>query len=163
VYSRFLLNPGSRTTGVRYLILSRLNKETLKHFKVPTPFFPTFAHSHPPSPPTVPSFFNLFRYLYDLLKTREVEVIPQFPTGNGKIDLILKYRGQIYALELKSFKDMYTFEKGIDQAAEYGRQMGLKEIFFLVFVELTPEEAKQLEQDVEKPGIKVIVIAIGIS
>jgi hypothetical protein len=30
-------------------------------------------------------------------------------------------------------------------------------------VELTPEEAKQLEQDVEKPGIKVIVIAIGIS
>jgi nitrogen regulatory protein PII-like uncharacterized protein len=107
--------------------------------------------------------FNLFRYLYDLVGGMEVEVIPQFPTGNGKIDLILKYRGQIYALELKSFKDMYTFEKGIDQAAEYGRQMGLKEIFFLVFVELTPEEAKQLEQDVEKPGIKVIVIAIGIS
>ena len=29
---------------------SRLNKETLKYFKVPPPFFPTFAHSHPPSP-----------------------------------------------------------------------------------------------------------------
>jgi hypothetical protein len=107
--------------------------------------------------------FNLFRYLYDLLKTRGVEIIPQFPTGNGKIDLILKYREQIYALELKSFKNMYTFEKGIDQAAAYARQMGLKEIVFLVFVELTPEEAKQLEQDVEKSGIKVIVIAVGIS
>jgi hypothetical protein len=43
--------------------------------------------------------------------------------GNGKIDLILKYRGKIFALELKSFKDMYTFERGIDQAAEYGQQM----------------------------------------
>ena len=90
-------------------------------------------------------------------------MIPQFPTGNGKIDLILKYREKIYALELKSFKNMYTFEKGIGQAAEYGRQMGLKEIYFLVFVELTPEEAKQLEQDVEKEDIKVVVIAIGIS
>ena len=107
-------------------------------------------------------YFNLYRYLYDLLRTRGVEVIPQFPTGNGKIDLLLKYREQVYALELKSFKDMYTFEKGIGQAAEYGRQLGLKEIALLVFVELSEEEAKQLENDVEKPGIKVIVIPIGV-
>jgi hypothetical protein len=106
--------------------------------------------------------FNLYRYLYDLLRTRGVEVIPQFPTGNGKVDLILKYREKIYALELKSFKDMYTFERGIDQAAEYGRRMGLKEIVFLVFVELSEEEAKQLEQEIEKPGIKVTVLSVGI-
>jgi hypothetical protein len=106
--------------------------------------------------------FNLYRYLYDLLKTRGVEVIPQFPTGNGKIGLILKYREKTYALELKSFNNIYTFEKGIDQAAGYGRQMGLKEIFFLVFVELTEEEAKQLEKEIEKNGIKVISIPIAI-
>jgi hypothetical protein len=106
--------------------------------------------------------FNLYRYLYDLLKTRGVEVIPQFPTGNGKIDLLLKYRGKTYALELKSFKDMYTFEKGIEQAEVYGRQLGLKEITYLVFVELNEEEAKQLEREVDKPGIKVIVLSIGI-
>jgi hypothetical protein len=106
--------------------------------------------------------FNLYRYLYDLLGTRGVEVIPHFPTGNGKVDLILKYRERIYALELKSFKDMYTFERGIDQAAEYGRQLGLKEIALLVFVELSEEEAKQLEQEVDKPGIKVIVLSVGI-
>lgn len=106
--------------------------------------------------------FNLFRYLYDLLRARGVEVIPQFPTGNGKVDLILKYREKIYALELKSFKDMYRYEKAIDQAGEYGVQMGLKEITLLVFVELSQEEAKQLEKQVEKPGIKVMVLAIGI-
>jgi hypothetical protein len=106
--------------------------------------------------------FNLYRYLYDLLRARGVEVIPEFPTGNGKIDLLLKYRERIYALELKSFKDMYTFERGIDQAAEYGHRMGLKEIALLVFVELSEEEAKQLEQEVDKPGIKVIVLSVGI-
>jgi hypothetical protein len=106
--------------------------------------------------------FNLYRYLYDLLGTRGVEVIPQFPTGNGKIDLILKYRGKIYALELKSFKDMYTFEKGIDQAAEYAGQLGLKEIVFLVFVELSQEEAKPLEQETDRSGIKVIALPVGI-
>jgi hypothetical protein len=106
--------------------------------------------------------FNLYRYLYDLLRARGVEVVPQFPTGNGKIDLILKYRGKIYALELKSFKDMYTFEKGIDQAAEYAGQLGLKEIVFLVFVELSQEEAKPLEQEVDRAGIKVVVLPVGI-
>jgi len=106
--------------------------------------------------------FNLFRYLYDLLKSRGVEVVPQFPTGNGKIDLILKYRGQIHALELKSFKDMYAHEKGIEQAAEYGRRMGLKEVAFLVFVELSEEEAKQLEKEVDKNGVKVAVLPVGI-
>jgi hypothetical protein len=106
--------------------------------------------------------FNLYRYLYDLLKSRKVDVIPHFPTGNGKIDLILKYKGKIYALELKSFKDMYTHEKGIEQAADYGRQMGLKEVAFLVFVEVTPEEAKQLEKEVEKNGVKVTVLPVGI-
>jgi len=106
--------------------------------------------------------FNLYRYLYDLLKSWKVDVVPQFPTGNGKIDLILKYQGKIYALELKSFKDMYTHEKGIEQAAAYGRQMGLKEAAFLVFVELTPAEAKQLEKVVEKNGVTVTVLPIGI-
>ena len=106
--------------------------------------------------------FNLYRYLYDLLRVRGVEVVPQFPTGNGKIDLILKYREKIYAMELKSFKDMYRFEKSIDQAAEYGRQMKLKEIFLLEFVELSEKDAKQLEQEVDKSGIKVTVLPIGI-
>jgi len=106
--------------------------------------------------------FNLYRYLYDLLRTRGVEVIPQFPTGNGKIDLILKYREKVYALELKSFKDMYGYEKGIAQAAAYGRQLGLKEIVLLVFVELSQEDAKPLEKEVTRGDIKVTVLPVGV-
>ena len=106
--------------------------------------------------------FNLYRYLYDLLKSWDIDVVPHFPTGNGKIDLILKYKGKIYALELKSFKNMNMHEKGIEQAAEYGRQMGLKEVALLVFVELTLAEAKQLEKVVDKKGINVTVLPVGI-
>lgn len=57
---------------------------------------------------------------------------------------------------------MYRFEKGIEQAAQYGKQLGLKEIAYLVFVELGEEEAKQLEQEVDENGIKVMVLSIGI-
>jgi hypothetical protein len=106
--------------------------------------------------------FNLYRYLYDLLTKRGISVIPEFPTGNGKIDLILKYKEQVYALEIKSFRDMYDYRQGIDRAADYGRQLGLKEIVLLVFVELKEEEVKELEQEIEKSGIKVIIIPIGL-
>ncbi len=89
-------------------------------------------------------------------------MIPEFSTGNGKIDLILKYRERIYALELKSFRDMYDFSKGIDQVEEYGRKSGLKEIVYLVFVELGEEEVKELEQEIQRPGLKIMVIPIGV-
>jgi len=106
--------------------------------------------------------FNLFRYLYDLLTKRGVEVIPEFPTGNGKIDLILKYRNNKYALELKSFSDMSDFQQGIQQAADYGRQIDLNEISLVVFIEVTPAEVKKLEKVVEKNGVNVTVLPIGI-
>jgi len=106
--------------------------------------------------------FNLFRYLYDLLCKRGVSVIPEFPTGNGKIDLILKYRKQTYALELKSFRDMYDYQEGIEQAASYGRSLELSEIFLLVFMELKEEDVKELEQEIQKNNITVIVIPVGI-
>ncbi|MGD2089100.1 MAG: PD-(D/E)XK nuclease domain-containing protein, partial [Candidatus Aminicenantes bacterium] len=106
--------------------------------------------------------FSLYRYLYDLLVKRGISVIPEFPTGNGKIDVLLKYREKIYALELKSFRDMYDYRQGIEQAADYGRQLGLKEIVLLVFVELKEEETKELEQEIQETGVKVVVIPVGV-
>jgi hypothetical protein len=57
---------------------------------------------------------------------------------------------------------MNAHEKGIQQAAEYGRQMGLKDVALIEFVELTPTEAKQLEKMVEKNGVNVTVLPVGI-
>jgi len=55
-----------------------------------------------------------------------------------------------------------AFKKGIDQAAAYGRQLGLKEVVFLAFVELSQEEAKPLEQEVDRAGIRVVVLPVGV-
>jgi len=40
--------------------------------------------------------------------------------------------------------------------------LGVKEIAYLVFVELGEEEAGQLQQEVDIAGIKVMVLSIGI-
>jgi hypothetical protein len=76
--------------------------------------------------------------------------------------LILKYKEKVYALELKSFRDKYGYRRGIEQAADYGKKLGLKEVVLLVFVELTEKEVKELVQEIEKPGIKAILIPIGV-
>jgi hypothetical protein len=47
--------------------------------------------------------FHFYVYLDSFFRGYNVRVIPEFPTGNGEIDLLLRYAGQIFGLELKSF------------------------------------------------------------
>ncbi len=84
-------------------------------------------------------------------------MIPEFPTGNGKIDLILEYKTKKYAVELKSFMDNYKYKKGIEQALSYGKQLKLDEIVLLVFVEQEEDEIKDLACEVDKEGVTAIV------
>ncbi|MCP4351009.1 MAG: hypothetical protein GY795_36545 [Desulfobacterales bacterium] len=79
--------------------------------------------------------FNLYRYLCDFLETRRAKVWPEFPTGNGAVDIIIKYADRIYALELKSYTDGAGYREALDQAARYGKQLELSEISLVFFVE----------------------------
>ncbi len=79
--------------------------------------------------------FALYRYLYEFLKMHNASVYPEFPTGNGKIDLIITYKKIIYGLELKSYTNASKYNEALEQAAKYGKQLGLDEIFLVVFVE----------------------------
>jgi hypothetical protein len=47
--------------------------------------------------------FNRYMYLSIFRRLRGGLVYPEFPTGNGKIDLIINYAGQKYGLEVKSY------------------------------------------------------------
>jgi len=47
--------------------------------------------------------FNLYRYLASFLQGYDGQVWPEFPTGNGKADLIIRYAGEVYGVEVKSF------------------------------------------------------------
>ncbi len=79
--------------------------------------------------------FALYRYLCDFLGTKYARVWPEFPTGNGKIDLIIEYADQTYALELKSYTDERGYNEALGQAAGYGKQLGLSEVSLVFFVE----------------------------
>ncbi|MCB0060794.1 MAG: AAA-like domain-containing protein [Caldilineaceae bacterium] len=79
--------------------------------------------------------FNLYAYLSRFLERRGGQVLPEFPTGNGKIDLIIRYAGQRYGLEVKSFVDAYEYQQAIVQTARYGKQLGLTEMDLVFFIE----------------------------
>ena len=105
--------------------------------------------------------FNLYKYLSDFLESFKGEIYPEFPTGNGKIDLIIKYAGKIYGIEVKTFRNRPAYAEALQQAALYGKQLGLKEISLIFFIEsIDDTNRKKLETDYEDHETKVVVIPV---
>jgi hypothetical protein len=73
------------------------------------------------------------RLFYDFLNGWKSGVFPGFPTGNGKIDILIKHAGKLYGLELKSFTNESAYREALRQTAAYGKRLGLSEIS-LVFL-----------------------------
>ncbi|NIM15093.1 MAG: AAA family ATPase [Candidatus Aminicenantes bacterium] len=87
--------------------------------------------------------FNLYTYLDELLRGKGVRVYPEFPTGNGKIDLIIRYKNITYGIELKSFTDQAGYYESLERAARYGNQLQLRDIYLVSFVESMDEASKK--------------------
>lgn len=87
--------------------------------------------------------FNLFAYLSRFLQRRGARVYPEFPTGNGKVDILIQYADRLYGLEIKSFADEFAYQSALGQAARYGRQLGLMEITLVFFVERVDDASRQ--------------------
>jgi len=106
--------------------------------------------------------FNFFRWLFDILIHSNGYVIPEFPTGNGKIDLIISYADKKYALELKSFSRSSEITKAVQRCALYGKHLKLNEIHLIYFYDfiLPPERiAKYETQTIDADtGVMVKVI-----
>ncbi|MCP4148661.1 MAG: hypothetical protein GY757_13020, partial [bacterium] len=79
--------------------------------------------------------FNLYTYLDTFLRNQGGRVFPEFPTGNGKIDLIVTFGKNKYGIELKSFTNERDFKKALNKAAQYGKQLGLPQIFLVSYVD----------------------------
>ncbi len=102
--------------------------------------------------------FSLYRYLASRFANYPMRIHPEFPTGNGKIDLIIEYKGETYALELKSFQDMTQFKKAVDQAARYARSLGLSRVLLAFFIDAIDDKNRaRLEVDVEHADAGVTV------
>jgi len=108
--------------------------------------------------------FNLYKYLLDLLDQRTLTLRPEFPTGNGKIDLILDYDKNRYGLELKSFTNSSIHEKNIIQAAKYGKSLALKEIYMITFINVIDDDSrKEYQKSIKNKEFNVIVHVIFIA
>lgn len=88
--------------------------------------------------------FNLYLWLSRFLQKKGGRVHPEFPTGNGQIDLVIAFQGQTYGVELKSFDDDFEYQAALRQAARYGWQLHLTAITLVFFVETVDDENRTL-------------------
>ena len=92
--------------------------------------------------------FHLYFYLVSFLGSYDGQVQPEFPTGNGTIDLLIRHAGQLFGLELKSFANQPAYRKALIQSAKYGKQLKVSEIWLVFFIEKVDKtNCKKFEKD----------------
>jgi hypothetical protein len=105
--------------------------------------------------------FHLYAWLKKILEDFCV-VSPEFPTGNGKVDLHLDCGGRTGIIEVKSFKSLTKTESAKRQAAAYAKGLSLGCVTIALFIPLEYEDAlERLADETVIDGVKVSVVVIG--
>ncbi len=105
--------------------------------------------------------FNLHAWLLSAVG-RRCTVSPEFPTGNGRVDLHLRCREKRGIIEVKSFTNLSEAKEAKGQAAKYAKQTGLNTVTIALFVPVEDEDVlEQLSGEDVADGVKVTVKAIG--
>jgi len=105
--------------------------------------------------------FHLYAWLWDVVG-RECIISPEFPTGNGKVDLILTYEGRPALIEVKSLEKRSRLGAYRRQTAAYAQNKGLAAAALALFVP-TQDEAvlRELSGEEDVGGVRVTTVAIG--
>lgn len=102
--------------------------------------------------------FNLYLYLVRFLESYKAQVTPEFPTGNGKLDLLIRHTGRLFGIEVKSFVNLAEYQSALQQTADYAQQLGLTEITLALFIEAVDEDnRRKYEQAYCEPQTGVVV------
>jgi AAA-like domain len=105
--------------------------------------------------------FHLYAWLQAAIGRRCV-TSPEFPTGNGKVDIHIRCNGKKGIIEVKSFVDMSETRKGTEQAAAYARSLNLNSVTLALFVPVDDEAVlAKLSGEHQNSGVTVTVVAIG--
>ncbi len=105
--------------------------------------------------------FHLYAWLFAAIG-RRCTVSPEFPTGNGKVDLHIRCGEKRGIIEVKSFVDAAGVKTARRQAARYAKSLGLDRVTVALFAPVTDEAVlNQLSGETETEGVRVHVAAIG--
>ncbi len=105
--------------------------------------------------------FHLYAWLQNAVG-RICAVSPEFPTGNGKVDLHLRCGDRRGIIEVKSFIDALETKRARGQAARYAQQMGLDRVTLVLFAPVSDEAVlAKLSGQIEIEGVWVTTAAIG--
>lgn len=105
--------------------------------------------------------FHLYAWLQTAIGRRCI-ASPEFPTGNGRVDLHIRCGDRRGVIEVKSFVDQYQSREDRKQAARYGKRLGLDQVTLAMFVPIEEETVLQELSVTETiDGVTVYVVAIG--
>lgn len=107
------------------------------------------------------SGIHLYAWLAEAIG-RRCTISPEFPTGNGKVDLHIRCCEKREIIEVKSFTDASGVKSARVQAARYALELGLDRVTVALFVPVTDETVlAKLSGETETEGVLVTVAAIG--
>ncbi len=105
--------------------------------------------------------FHLYAWLKEALHDLCV-VSPEFPTGNGKVDIHLRCGKKRGIIEVKSFRSASRLKKDKQDVSAYAKGLGLDTVTMAVFVPVEDETVlEKLSGEEVIQGVRVIVAAIG--
>ncbi|EDN66965.1 conserved hypothetical protein [Beggiatoa sp. PS] len=105
--------------------------------------------------------FHLFSWLREAVGERCI-ISPEFPTGNGKVDLHLRCGSQRSIIEVKSFVKSYQIKLDQKQAADYAKSLNLDNVTIALFIPVLDETVLEKLSTIEViNGVEVTVVAIG--
>ncbi|MDM8532814.1 AAA-like domain-containing protein [Anaerolineales bacterium HSG25] len=72
----------------------------------------------------------------------------EVPSGRGRTDILIRYRGRAYIIEIKIFSTPTNFKRGKGQLIDYLKSEGLHEGYYVVFSRLHTAEDDLYTEDI---------------
>jgi hypothetical protein len=105
--------------------------------------------------------FHLYAWLLDAIGQR-CAISPEFPTGNGKVDLVLRTKENLSLIEVKSLRGTSELADYRKQAAGYAKKLGLTQATLAVFAPTEDDTIlATLSGEADEDGVHVTTVAFG--
>ena len=89
------------------------------------------------------------------------EIIREMAVGNGRIDLLIKFRKQEFAIEMKIKRGEYTLVDGKEQLDRYLERLGLREGYLVIFDPGDlPWEKKHYMKEIEYNNKTILIVGV---